>query len=219
METLTLFERAGESRGSSRALNYLGNIAMGQGRYVDARSYFEKLLAIAEKLGDIWGAAGGYSKLGQLAAARGEYEQAWRLHQRSLAMLLKTGDLRRTAYAMRELGEVAAALDNRMEAARFFQRALEIAARTQNTSLVQDILTGIAGVQFQGTEKERAVELLSVVLQTPIGDKLTANRASRLWEDMKAGMPAQQFEWARANSRWRSIQEAVDHIFLEGIRL
>ncbi len=219
LETLALFERAGELRGSSRALNYLGNIAMARGRYTDARSYFEKLLANVEKLGDIWGAAGGYSKLGQLASARGEYEQAWRLHQRSLAMLLKTGDQRRTAYAMRELGEVAAALDKRAEAARFFQRALEIAARAQSLSLIQDILTGIAGVQFQGSEKERAVALLSVVLQAPIGDQLTANRASRLWEDMKAGMPAEQFEQAQANSNQRSIQDAVDRFLLEGIHL
>ena len=134
-------------------------------------------------------------------------------------MLLKTGDQRRTAYTMRELGEVAAALDNRAEAARFFQRALEIAARAQSTSLVQDILTGVAGVQFQGTEKERAVELLAIVLKAPIGDKLTANRASRLWEDMQAGLPAEQFEQARSNSSRRSIQDAVDQLLLEGIHL
>ena len=44
LETLALFERVGETRGSSRALNYLGNIAMVRERYADARSYFENSL-------------------------------------------------------------------------------------------------------------------------------------------------------------------------------
>ncbi len=219
LETLSLFERVGEQRGSSRALNYLGNIAMARGRYADARLYFEKLLAIAEKLGDVWGIASGYGKLGQVAAASGEYEHAWRLHQRSLSILLKTGDQRRTAYAMRDLGEVSAALEEREDATGYFQQALEIAARSQSISLIQDILTGIAGVQFKGNEKERAVELLSVVRQEPIGDKLTAERADRLWELMNTDLTPELLEAARANVDHRSIQEIVDRLLLEGIRL
>lgn len=219
LETFALFERVGEQRGSSRALNYLGNIALGQERYKDAQSYFEKLLANVEKLGDVWGAAGGYSKLGQLASARNEYDQAWRLHQRSLAMLQKTGDQRRTAYAMRELGEDAAALNKPADAVNFFQQALEIAARSQNTPLIQDILTGIAGVLFQSPEKERAVELLGVVLQEPIGDKLSANRANRLWDEMRAGLPAEKFKQAQAKSEQSSLKDMMDRLLLDGIQL
>jgi tetratricopeptide (TPR) repeat protein len=227
LETLALFERVGEQRGSSRALNYLGNIALAQEHFAEARTYFEKLLANVEKLGDVWGAAGGYSKLGQLAAAREDYEQARRLHQRSLAMLQKMGDQRRTAYAMRELGEVAAMLNKPTEAADFFQQALEIASRTQSTPLIQDVLTGIATVMFRGTQKEEAAELLSLVLTEPIGDKLTASRASRLWETMKASLPTQILERVRAHSGAQSgahstrnsLVERVDQLLKKGIQL
>jgi len=217
LETLALFERAGELRGSSRALNYLGNIALAQTRFSEARTYFEKLLANVERLGDVWGAAGGYSKLGQLAAARDDYDQAWRLHQRSLAMLQKMGDQRRTAYAMRELAEVAVALNKRVEAVDFFQQALEIAARAQSTPLIQDVLTGIATVMFRGTQKELAAELLGLVLTEPIGDKLTANRAGRLWDEMKASLPVEVIERVRAQSTRKSLLAQVDQLLKNGI--
>jgi predicted ATPase/DNA-binding SARP family transcriptional activator len=219
LETLALFERAGEQRGSSRALNYLGNIALAQDRYAEARTYFEKLLGIAEKLGDVWGAAGGYSKLGQLAAAREDYEQAWRLHQRSLTMLQRMGDQRRSAYTMRELGEIAAMLNKQAEAVDFFQQALEIASNAQSTPLIQDVLTGIATVMFRGTQKEASAELLGLVLTEPIGDKLTSNRASRLWETMKTSLPSEVIERVRAQSNKQALVERVDRLLQKGIQL
>jgi DNA-binding SARP family transcriptional activator/predicted ATPase len=212
LETLALFEPAGELRGSSRALNYLGNIALAQERYADAQAYFEKLLANMEKVGDVWGQAGGYSKLGQLASARGAYEQAWSFQQRSLGMLQKMGDQRRTAYTMGQLGEVAAALSKPLEAAAYFRQALEIAVEAHSTPLAQNILTGVASAMFRRAQKEAAVDLLALVIAEPIGDKLTASRAARLWESMQAARGS-------AQPTPRTLWQAVDDLLRDGVRL
>jgi len=58
-----------------------------------------------------------------------------------------------------------------------------------------------------------------VVRQEPIGDKLTAERADRLWELMNTDLTPELLEAARANVDHRSIQEIVDRLLLEGIRL
>ena len=80
-------------------------------------------------------------------------------------------------------------------------------------------MTGIAGVLFQSPEKERAVELLGVVLQEPIGDKLSANRANRLWDEMRAGLPAEKFKQAQAKSEQSSLKDMMDRLLLDGIQL
>lgn len=232
LNNLALFERIGEQRGRGRALNYLGNLALAQGRLDAARGYFEKLLAIAEELGDVWGAAGGYNKLGQLAMARGDYEQAWRRHQRNLSMLQKIGDQRRTGFALRELGEVACALERFDDARNYFAQALEIAARTQNSAVSQDILTGIAAVLIQHGKNDcfvmpdelliegiaanpkivHAIELLSVVLDEPSGDQGTTRRARGLLETARAGLSAEDFAQIRQKMRPRSTWEMVNSI-------
>lgn len=197
VETLTMFEKIGEKRGSSRALNYLGNIALNQGHYQSARTYFEKLLSNAERMGDIWGAAGGYSKLGQLAATMGEHEQASRLLQRSLSMLQKTGDKRRTAYTMRELGDLSAQLNRLEEAENFYRQALEIAMQIQTTPLAQDVLISIAALVNGRGQPERAMELLKLVVQETIVDQMTARRAQNMMDVLRSSLPSSQFDQLR----------------------
>jgi predicted ATPase/Tfp pilus assembly protein PilF len=218
-KTLALFEGIGELRGCGRALNYLGNIALAQKRYAEARSYFERMLLNAEKIGDVWGSAGGYSKLGQLAAAREDYEQAWRLYQRSLLMFQKMGDQRRSAYTWRELGEAAAVLGRPEEAEQSFFHALEVAARLHNTSLAQDIFTGLAAVLLQGPQKEKAAQLLLLVLDKSMGDPLISNRAGQLIEKVKETIPADQLEKAREKAGTLTLWSVVDDFLRTGVHL
>jgi tetratricopeptide (TPR) repeat protein len=186
LDTLGQFEEIGEQRGISRALNYLGNIALDRGEHAQAGEYYQRMLVTVEKVGDAWGSAAGYSKLGQLAWEAGEYERALTLLRRSLHMLQKMGDQRRSAYAMRQLGEIACSLGRAAEAQGHFQQALETASRLRSLPLVQDILSGIAALWLQVGAVAQAGGLLDLLLSVPVADKMTSSRAERLSRQVKA---------------------------------
>ena len=209
LKTLAQFEEIGEQRGIGRALNYLGNIALANGNHRQAAAYYERMLTTVEQVGDVWGAAAGYSKLGQLASAAGEHQRASLLQRRSLLMLQRIGDQRRSVYALRELAETAYALQRYAEVKTCFSQALELASRLRNLSLVQDIFTGLAAVWLQAGQPERAGALLTLLLSEPVGDQMTANRAARLFEQVKpllaVDLPAEPDEGAPAPTLWNTV--------------
>jgi predicted ATPase len=216
LQLLGLFDQIGEQRGKSRALNYLGNIAMAEERYADAHHYFEAMLTSMERFGDIWGAAGGYNKLGQLAVATGKYEQAWALFHRGIDLIQKTGDQRRTAYLLGALGEVASALDKKDEAKKFFSKAFIIVDRMRNLSLAQDILTCAAAAFRHFNQQERSAELLGLVVANQVGDRLTADRAVRLIQDITiSSSPALTVDQENLQPIW----DAVENFLQEGVPL
>jgi len=212
LDNLSKFENIGEKRGSSRVLNYLGNIALSQDQYERAQAYFEKMLVNVERVGDVWGLAGGYSKLGQLAAKRGDYEQAWRFLQRSLSMLQKMGDKRRSGYTMREMGDLSAGLARMDEAESYFRQALETAVQIQATPLAQDILISIASLYRQDGQPEFSMELLKLVLQETIVDRMTAIRASDLRESLRETLPIREFAQLQKVVGHNRMWDAVDEL-------
>jgi tetratricopeptide (TPR) repeat protein len=216
LNTLANFEKVGELRGSSRALNYLSNITLNQGKFNIARAYMERMLGIMERIGDVWGAAGSYTKMGELAMASGDCGQAWQLFRRSLVMFQRTGDQRRTAITMRQLGEAAYAFGREDEAREHFRQALELASRLQSEAVAQDILTGVADVMLQGEQKERAVELLLLILSQPVTDQMTSLRATQLMEKARELVPEAQIQRAQAAVGQRGLWETIENILSAG---
>lgn len=215
METLALFERIGEQRGISRVLNYLGNIAMAQGKTTEARGFYERMLTSMQRIGDVWGAAGAYSKLGKLALLTGDYEHAWKLLQQGLTLVQKTGDLRRAAYAVGEIGEAACALGRIEEAEENFQRALLTAAQTRNMPLALDLLTGISASLIRQGQTNRAEQLLTLVQGSCGVDPITAARVVQMQE---AHNLAQQTTLSDEEAQGL-VWQAVDDLLKNGIRL
>ena len=215
METLALFERIGEQRGISRVLNYLGNIAMAQGKTTEARGFYERMLTSMQRIGDVWGAAGAYSKLGKLALLTGEYEQAWKLLQQGFTLVQKTGDLRRTAYAVGELGEAACALGRVDEAEDHFRRALDTAAQTRNMPLVLDLLTGISASLIRQGQTNHAERLLALVQGSCGVDPITAARVQQMQDTHNL---AQQKDLSDEEAQ-RLVWQAVDDLLGNGIQL
>lgn len=216
METLAMFEKIGEQRGIGRVLNYLGNIAMAQGKLTEARSFYERMLNSMNRIGDVWGAAGGYSKLGKLASLSGDYEHAWTLLQRALSLVQKTGDQRRTAYAIGELGEAACALGRVEEAEEHFHRALETAAQTRNLPLALDLLTGITASLIRREQYARAESLLTLLTANCGMDPITGARVKQMQEMLS--MPAEPGALPDEEAQALIWQEA-DDLLKKGVRL
>ncbi len=214
METLALFERIGEQRGIGRVLNYLGNIALAQGKTVEARGFYERMLTSMQRIGDVWGAASAYSKLGKLALLTNEYEHAWILLQQGLTLVQKTGDLRRTAYAVGELGEAACALSRVDEAEEHFRRALETAAQTRNLPLALDLLTGISASLIRMEQFVRAESVISLVQGNCNLDPVTAARVKQMQEllgmQQQPELPDEEVQAV--------VWQLVDNLVKKGVR-
>jgi tetratricopeptide (TPR) repeat protein len=212
--SLSAFEHIGDKRGISRALNYLGIIALREGYFSQAQAYFERLLSYMERFGDVWGAAGGYGKLGQLAFVRGENERAWGLYQHSLQLLQKTGDQRRIAFLLAEMGEVSVNLGKQDGAEAFFAQALHLAIETNNLALAQHIMTSWSAACLQLNQPEKAAEFLHLVFAGPVSDRSTTERAAHLAEQLAHHQPEAQVGNSSApvsvEALWTGIRALVD---------
>ena len=75
-ENLTIFEQLDDKSGLASTLHELGNIAMAQWQYEEARHYYEKALALFKQLREPSGLANTLNGLGMLAALQGRHAEA-----------------------------------------------------------------------------------------------------------------------------------------------
>ncbi|MBX3407540.1 MAG: protein kinase [Phycisphaeraceae bacterium] len=95
-----LARRAGsEERFDGRLLAASGNLEWGAGRFSDARSSYERSLAVWERLGEHTQAAAMHSNIAIVCHRLGDIESGLREHERALAAYERAGDTRGLAFA------------------------------------------------------------------------------------------------------------------------
>src|SRR3990172_2307195 len=91
------------------ALNLLGDVALHQGNYQQAKALIDKSLTLRKEVGSKSGIAWSLQNLGYLAQHQGEYRQAAALFEESLALFLEIGNKIGVAECLEGLASVAAA--------------------------------------------------------------------------------------------------------------
>jgi DNA-binding CsgD family transcriptional regulator len=108
-ECLTLSYEAGFKEGMAAAQCLFGQLALGQGDLVTARSLAEESVVLYKEMGHRYGTAESLAVLGKVLAAEGDSAAARRLYEESLALSGALGEKWVIAARLVGLGEVVAA--------------------------------------------------------------------------------------------------------------
>jgi predicted ATPase/DNA-binding SARP family transcriptional activator len=123
VESLELFQQAGDRRGIATGLGYLAEAARVEGDLETARELHEESLRRHRELGQKTGIARAIGALGVLAASRGEYDQARALQTQCLQILRELGYGPAVATCLERLAALDAAGRSPMRAARWLGAA------------------------------------------------------------------------------------------------
>jgi tetratricopeptide (TPR) repeat protein len=151
--------------------------------------------------------------LGDIALERGEREAGARLLTESLTAFERLRVPWGIAVALDHIGHLACTDGRHADADASFRRALGFALETRMVPLALDILAGIARVRARTNERERAVELLTLVHLHPVTERQTvARRVDPLLLELSTSLPPGAFEAATARGRvlefeplWREL--------------
>jgi ATP/maltotriose-dependent transcriptional regulator MalT len=218
-EGLQIARGSQESWWVGRFLFWLGQAAVLQHDYTEARQLGAESQEIAEASGDLW-LRGCVSSvvLGEVAYAQGEYADAQRFHQQGLSVFEELGMPWGIARSNFNLGKVALSLNQYKEAKNYYRQSLKYISEIGQTWETIQILLGIATVQEWLGKKVQAVELLTLISQHPATSKTIWEQTSRRLTTLEADFPPEVYAAARERGKALKL-EAVIADFLDEVKV
>lgn len=202
----------GDPRFIAFGLRILSQSAFAIGRYDEARAALEESVALNSLIGDRWGLGSSYRGLGLIAQAKGEQDQAVDMFQKGVDTFTKLGGSWWLARVLAEMGRSILALGDAVEAERVWRESLRIAAEISGTPVALEVLADVASLDAERGDKERALALLSMVLNHPASFQETKNRAARLRAELEAQLTSQKVEAAQAWAQAKTLEAVVDEV-------
>ena len=194
------------STGAALILNHLGNVARLQGDFDEARHYFQQAIKIATEINVLEIAGLGYLGLGNLAVAKGDFKAAIRYFQECGFRDPEVGGP----------GWAALGLGNLSQARSYFQAKLQMMVKHDAKPAGLDALVGIAYLQAQAGQLERALELLALVQHHPASNYELKKKAGKLWDELAAEVSPEVVAEAEARGRLLDLGETAEGLLAEG---
>lgn len=120
------------------------------------------------------------------------------MFRKSLGTFTELGGSWFLARVLAEMGESLLVLGNEDEARRVWRESLHIATDIYGTPVVLDALAGFASLQAKQGDRERALELVWVVLNHPASLQVTKDRAGVLRAELEAQLTPLQIKTFQA---------------------
>jgi predicted ATPase/DNA-binding CsgD family transcriptional regulator len=197
-----LFERseavyslADDPLGGLALIGDVGMVAYHQADYATARDCFERCLSACRAAGVTDHAADSLNRLGDLARIDGDLARAEALYSESLTLWRSVRGTPGEASALHKLGQTARRRGETARALKLVSESLELQREIGNKQGLVECLVALAGLAFEWTTSERAVELLGAACAAL--DALDAPLA-----------PADAFDFARDQARGQASLSA-----------
>ncbi|MEW5956556.1 MAG: tetratricopeptide repeat protein [Chloroflexota bacterium] len=208
-ESLALARQIGDRFGIARALINQGAVAQELGNYAQAQQLYRESLEVYRELDYRYGQAAALNYLGQVAGLLGEYVAAKAFLQQGLDLSQDTGDRHSMANCLNQLGIVACRMGAYPAAKEYFAEALSLATEIQAVQTALDILIGVANLFQQQGQKERALELLSFVIEQSESCQERVNHAMQLVPECKVGLTPPVMARCRAWAKTQTLNGIV----------
>jgi tetratricopeptide (TPR) repeat protein len=202
----------GDPRFTAFGLYFLSSSAVTLGKYAEARAALEESAALNLSVGDRWGLGSAYRGLGLVAQAQGEHAQALEEFQKSLDIFSELGASWEAARMLAEMGRSEFALGNDFEAERDWFESLRISLQAQAPLVGLEALVGLASLQAKRGNVERALEILSMVLEHPAGVQETKSRAAQLRAELSSQMSPQEIEAIQRRAGQKTFPSVAEDI-------
>ena len=198
----------GDRPGMSFTLEDLGDVARLQGQPRQAQEYYEQSLTLAKDTGNRTEVAYALWGLGKLAEIRGDFEEAQQLAQQSK-------DFWQTYRSDLYLGWAVLGSGDYQAAELYFHGVLKLATEAQRLPLVLEALSGFAHLSARTGEPERAMELLTLILDHPASAQEWKDRAARLQAELTTELPLELVGAAQERGRARGLDAMVAELLSE----
>jgi adenylate cyclase len=171
------YQRLGDSAGISNILADIGEIYRLQGKYVEARAYYDESLTLSESIAEPRlrqkARAHALKGAGTVATWQGDYETARKLNEESLAIRRELGDTPGVATLLNNLGIIARFQRELFDARRMNEESLALFRQIGDRWAVGQLLNNQACVASDQGEYAQARLLLqeSLLIRRQLGDK------------------------------------------------
>jgi predicted ATPase/DNA-binding SARP family transcriptional activator len=214
-ESYALAREIGDQGGTALSLARLARDACGLQEYEEGRQLYGQSLALFREIGNLAGVAMVLGDMSELATVRGKYVEAIQLAQESLAMDEQLCYPVQKAWASRVLGNAARELNDLQGAWRYLRQALQIGMSVRAIAPALLTLVGIAALRMREGQKERALELLALVLHHPSTWQWTKDRAAPLVAELQAELSPELFVAAQERGRARDLDTTMKKLLAE----
>ena len=203
----------GDRANELTALEALGAVAAAQGRLVEARSAYDKAVALSRELPSVFG-VGLYAALGEVVLAEGDQGAAQALLEEGLARARQLGDPYPLAWTHTRLGRAAMARGDVGAARSAYEEALGIGYRIGMPRQMIFALEGLAALDAVVGQPDRAARLLGAtdairaVIGAPL-PPLLQEAHERAVTATQAALGETAFAAAQAEGRELTLDQAV----------
>ncbi len=213
-ESIRLYDELGDLKGRAAPLTLLGNIALYQGRFEEAKSFYEPCLAQARLAQNKLRCAALLINLGIVARKQGEYQRANSLSEEGLALCNELRDAWTTALALNNLGDVAREQEEYPRAVAFYIESLRLLHSLGNRASIASCLEGLAAVLSCCQQQESAALLYGAALALREQTKTPLSPSDRqhcevLEAAARSSLGGDRFEAVLARGRGLSLEEAI----------
>lgn len=154
-EALAAFEAAGNKRGQAEALQYIGHLHMGNGRYSDAAERFRKCVSLAEGARK----ATCLERVGECEVGLGQYRQAMATLREAIATGVAANNRVAQASAYGAMGDVHLDQGNAELAVYYHEKSVAMFRELGNSIMVSVAMNNLAISYDLMGRKERALEV------------------------------------------------------------
>jgi predicted ATPase len=147
-----------------RHLGSIGLVLTYQGKYHEAREYYERTRAIAEKLGDAGDIAAVIGNIGIVSMKLGDYQEAIPILEKSLKIFEDIGDPRGRAISLSTLGDTYREMKKFEKGRACYEESIEISQEIGVDELSMDPYLGLAHLSIDLGNLDAADSYCSKVL-------------------------------------------------------
>jgi tetratricopeptide (TPR) repeat protein len=165
------------------ALAGLGQVRLGQHRYLDARSYYQQALPLARSTGDSRAEAVVQCNLSRISVRLGQHAPALQHAEQELVLRRQARDHIGEAYALNDLAAAWQGLGHHETATELADRAIAMYRQLDGTAQYMALALEIAATSFERTgDVERAAQCLreASTILTEFGDPRAEYLRNRL---------------------------------------
>jgi predicted ATPase/DNA-binding SARP family transcriptional activator len=210
-ESLELCEAIGDRWGVAACSNNLGNVAERQGDLPTAERLYQQSVAIKRGLGHRMSMATSLYNLGKIARRQEDYERSVELYEEALTILREIGDQWSLSNAVCGLAEVQVEMGRYDDARRNFRQSLAIAREIGSEVLVEAALVERSALLALEGERERAIEVLAMIVERPSREQEIQDRAEQLIAEIGPQLPDQDYQAAYGRGKTCTLEEVLAH--------
>lgn len=197
-----------DDMGTAIAYSNLGQVAQRTQRYAEALEHYQQSHNLALGLNQKFIVATTLNHMGDVARLQGQYDRAGQFIERALTMNRESGDLFHVIYSLNSLGELALLQQHQDRAWACFREALSIATYIESAHTALQTLTQTARLLMFEGQLEKALHILTVVLDHPAHRAEDLNLVTQLHDELHDELPGEIFNAAVERGHdldWRSV--------------